>query len=61
VKPALHPVATEQRVAPNGKTINGPKAWFTLGKPYVRQPMTGHRQMIDPVPFTRPKVNPSTR
>jgi len=58
MKPALRQVATETRSV-GEKTITGPKAWFTLGSPYIRQPMTGHRQMIDPVPFTRPKVNPS--
>jgi hypothetical protein len=56
MKPALRPIATVTRMV-DGKTITGPKAWFTLGTPYVRQPMTGHRQMIDPVPFTRPKIS----
>lgn len=40
-----------------GATIRAPEQLSTLGKPFVRAAMTGHREYIEPVAFTRPPLS----
>lgn len=67
MKPALRQVATVTRVTKDGKTITAPEHIIhperrltvpTMGRPIVSGYMNGHRAMISPTPFIRPKVFP---
>ena len=67
MKPALRQAATVTRVTADGVVINAPEHIIhperrltvpTLGRPIVSGHMTGHRAMISPTPFIRPKVTP---
>lgn len=67
MKPALRQVATVTRVTKDGKTITSPEHIIhperrltvpTMGRPIVSEYMNGHRAMISPTPFLRPKVTP---
>ena len=67
MKPALRKVATVTRTTVDGKSITAPEHIIhperrltvpTMGRPIVSGYMQGHRAMISPMPFLRPKVTP---